>query len=68
MVTNVTKSSITLGTLTKTQVEDFILCEDSSYLLQESADKLILEQSELHPVIPNNISKSSVVISMITKS
>ena len=68
MVVNVSKSSTTLGVNTKTQINDFLLKEDSGYLLQETGDKIILEQSQLHPVVPTNQSKGTSTISMITKS
>lgn len=68
MVANVQKSSVTLGTISKTQIEDFILLENGFYMLQESGNKIILEQSILHPVAPSNVSKNSVIISMVTKS
>ncbi len=68
MVTNISKSTVTLGTISKTQVEDFVLLENGFYMLQESGSKIILEQSLLHPVIPSNVSKSSVVISNVAKS
>lgn len=68
MVTNISKSSVVLGTISKSQVEDFVLLENGFYMLQESGSKIILEQSILHPAIPSNISKSSVVINNVAKS
>ena len=67
-VTNVAKNSSTITMQSRVLVEDFLLKEDGFYLLLETGDKIILDQTSLHPVIPTNSSKSTITTGMITKS
>jgi hypothetical protein len=58
----------TYTSIFKTQVEDFILLENGSFMLQETGDKIILEQSLLHPVPPTNVSQNTALRTNVPKS